>query len=138
MRWLAKRMHLECVCVFRVDQVCVVGIARADPDMLDDAIPPRSSYSPLTGWKASLPSTGWKGLLGFCESGGLNVTVIVPHYSGLRSGFTVRCGLLHQTAVINSLCQTQNYQLSVTTAQARHLPPGTVPTAFFTGFLHQL
>ena len=35
--------------------------------------------------------------------GDLNLTVKVPHYSDLNSGFTALCGLLHQTAVINSL-----------------------------------
>lgn len=38
-----------------------------------------------------------------CVSGGLNLTVKVPHYWDLSSGFTVLCGLPHQTAVINSL-----------------------------------
>lgn len=41
-----------------------------------------------------------------CASGGLNLTVIVPHYSDLSSGFTALCGLLQQTAVINSLSPT--------------------------------
>lgn len=34
---------------------------------------------------------------------GLNLTVKVPLYSDLSSGYTFLCGLLHQTAVINSL-----------------------------------
>lgn len=34
---------------------------------------------------------------------GLKLTVIVPPYSDLRSGFTAPCGLPNQTAVINSL-----------------------------------
>lgn len=33
----------------------------------------------------------------------VNLTVIVPHYSDLSSGFTVLCGVRHQTADINSL-----------------------------------
>lgn len=47
---------------------------------------------------------GWGGGWGV-----LNLTVIVPHYSDLSRGFAALCGLLHQTAVINSLSQSVSH-----------------------------
>lgn len=61
--------------------MCGVGAARADLDQLDDAIPP--AFVSTCSTLKYLPGL----------SGGLNLTVKVPHYSALRSGFTVRCGL---------------------------------------------
>lgn len=95
-----------------VDQVCVVGGASADRDQSDHAIPPGSTLK-------CLPAQ-------VCVSGGLNLTVIVPHYSA-------RCGLLHQTAVINKTIAIRNKSACPTRLQMSYLPHGTILTVLSAG-----
>lgn len=63
-----------------------------------------NSFIPPAVFSDYLPTRDLKpDKVGEVRTRGLKLTVIVPPYSDLRSGFTAPCGLPNQTAVINSL-----------------------------------
>lgn len=57
--------------------------------------------------------------VGEVRTRGLKLTVIVPPYSDLRSGFTAPCGLPNQTAVINSLPTSSYFHSFARTRQSK-------------------
>lgn len=57
--------------------------------------------------------------VGEVRTRGLKLTVIVPPYSDLRSGFTAPCGLPNQTAVINSLPTSSYFHSFARTHQSK-------------------
>lgn len=136
-------MHLECVCVFSVDQVCVVGIARADLDQLDDAIPPfiilalnrlKGSSTFKVSERAFWLSSVWGSKVDSYSSSLFSPQEwfhSVLWFATPDSGYQQSLSDTKLSALSsNGACPT-SFQMSCP-------PHETILMGFFTGFLHQL